>query len=229
MDSLTLRLLKNANEIQYGKVEFQQVKCFMLQKGNNSQLKTKCTFNVDYFNKRKMDFEPLIEPWTFNLIQTKINTDQMIILKNQENIDEKEPKFLQENKNSLNINITTSGIETILEAYKFYENPSIDEKEPCILYNKLGLVLKYRNAKETSGTRKHYFLKPHKKLDILKQFRRKKSPNKTTKHQQNSRTAINVVILKKDHMGYNGDNVDEGGEEEKEEIPPIKPTPILTK
>lgn len=38
-------------------------------------MRTKATIEVQYFNRRKMNFEPLVEPWTFMVKYDRKNLD----------------------------------------------------------------------------------------------------------------------------------------------------------
>ena len=60
----------------------------------NTILCAKMEIEIKYFNKRKMDFEPFLEPWILHVKFTKINEDTSIYIKNFESkqVNESFPK-----------------------------------------------------------------------------------------------------------------------------------------
>ena len=193
IEQINIHILKNKNKVEYGKLIFKDFRLVGIRKNENYKFKLRGTVSIDYFNKRKMDFEPLLEPWTLMLIACQISGDLQIVLQNDQNF-ETEAYFVKENKNSLNFNITTAGIETILEAYQIFSYESLDEKEPCKLYNKMGCMLRYRNAK-LQEKQKIFWLQERKTCDIWSKFK----PKKPTKSKSViTHTAINILLVNKD-------------------------------
>lgn len=110
----------------------------------NTILCAKMEIEIKYFNKRKMDFEPFLEPWILHVKFTKINEDTSIYIKNFESKqDKKEIDYIKTNKNCLNINISGAFIETVLEVSKVYSN-KIDDSEPFKIHNSTGYSIEAR-------------------------------------------------------------------------------------
>lgn len=194
IEQINIHILKNKNKIQYGKVIFKDFRLVGVRKKDNYLIKLRGTISIDYFNKRKMDFEPLLEPWTLILTVTQIRENFQFILQNDESYVQ-EAYFIKENKNSLNFNITTAGIETLLEAYRIFSYESLDENEPCKLYNKTGCMIRYKNSK-LQEKQKNHWLHEHCTCDIWSKFKPKK-PSRSSKSLI-THTAINILLVNKD-------------------------------
>lgn len=131
----------------------------------SSKLLLSAKISLDYFNKRKLDFEPVIEPWRFKLkVDNKYEVTQQGIQRDIQKVklsnyieksitSDEIPFYLKDHTNSLNLNITNGLIETSLEAHKIFKNV-MDDGEPYKIFNRSGYPLELRDVKKDSSLRR---------------------------------------------------------------------------
>mmetsp|Transcript_32915 Transcript_32915/g.29800 ORF Transcript_32915/g.29800 Transcript_32915/m.29800 type:complete len:114 (-) Transcript_32915:2304-2645(-) len=87
----------------------------------NTVARAKATIDIQYFNRRKVAFEPLLEPFQlafkYDRVKNDVKDDSVIEVSNWEpEYDPKrEIKEQYEYKNAFNINLSTAALETVLE------------------------------------------------------------------------------------------------------------------
>jgi len=60
---LRIEILKNNNGVRIASIMLSKVLMKKLSKNGNDSLGLKGTLHINYFNKRKMEYEPFLEPW----------------------------------------------------------------------------------------------------------------------------------------------------------------------
>jgi len=67
VEHLTFEILKNSFGVKILQFKVDNLFLKQIKKLHNSIIAVKATIGVDYFNKRKITYEPLLEPWEFTL------------------------------------------------------------------------------------------------------------------------------------------------------------------
>lgn len=117
-----IEILKNNFGVKVIQASLKDCLLKRISKDSNSISCLKGRLSIEYFNKRKQVFEPIIEPWVFIVKYLVLNGNQDIQLKNFESdLDKKAMPFLRDHINSLNINLTTAFVETIMEGIRIFK------------------------------------------------------------------------------------------------------------
>eukprot|EP00828_Plagiopyla_frontata_P005883 TRINITY_DN12465_c0_g1_i1.p1 TRINITY_DN12465_c0_g1~~TRINITY_DN12465_c0_g1_i1.p1 ORF type:complete len:575 (+),score=97.77 TRINITY_DN12465_c0_g1_i1:264-1988(+) len=115
----------------------------------NQLLNTQCTVTFNYFNKRNMALEPVLEPFTFYINFQNIYGKSTLIIDNQnEEQENKKNKagYIDKFENALNLNVTSQFLGIVLDAQQIYETNN-DEQESTTYINYSGYYLQITNAK----------------------------------------------------------------------------------
>ena len=114
---------------------------------NTSNVKLKGQLSIEYFNKRNMQYEPFLEPWIFIVRYKREDNNQHYQLSNYQQATSEDtlPQII-EHQNSLNINVTTSFIETLMEGYHLWKE-KINESDPYEINNELGYPIKIQDSR----------------------------------------------------------------------------------
>ena len=62
-----IQILKNKDGVKAAQFELKNLRMSDFKDNEESKLKLLASISLDYFNKRKMDFEPFLEPWIFKV------------------------------------------------------------------------------------------------------------------------------------------------------------------
>ena len=112
----------------------------MIVQDKNQKMAIKGEIAIEFFNNRNMNYEPFLEPWIFKVSQYKIDNKNELKIQNYKFKEDKDLQFImKDNKNSLNINVSTALIETAIEAQKMFLNKY--QALSYVIVNKTGLDL----------------------------------------------------------------------------------------
>lgn len=149
--ALKIQILKNKDGIKVAQFELKQLHAHDKSDKDTTNFKLITTIRLDYFNKRKLDFEPFMEPWKFKIgmvNQEEQPPENKSITRNAKKIKisnfidnsvkgEEVPYYLKDHTNSLNFNITPALVEVTMEALKIY-NAQMQDEEPYKIFNRCG-------------------------------------------------------------------------------------------
>ncbi|CAD8085165.1 unnamed protein product [Paramecium sonneborni] len=161
IEMLKIQILKNKDGVRAAQFELRNLRMSDFKDNKKTQLNLLACISLDYFNKRKMDFEPFLEPWKFTITtisQIEKPPENRAIDRDSNKITianyiEKElkgeevPYYLKDHTNSLNINITPALVEVAMEALKIY-NKKMEDEEPYKIFNRCGYALEIRDIKK---------------------------------------------------------------------------------
>ena len=125
ISEFNVEILKNRDGVKMVLIRLQNLKLETKDHNQRGELIVIITVMIQYFNKRKMQMEPFLEPWACCFTKETLNDEKLnkSTLKIQ-NLMTKElsnlQNYIKEHSNSLNINLSQSAIETFLEAYYIY-------------------------------------------------------------------------------------------------------------
>lgn len=155
MQSLKVVVFKLRQGIDLAKLRVSHLILKMRQDSQSDAImKMRATISVDCFNRRKVRQEPLIEPWQ---LWVKYEMKQGSTSVELRNLVRKDMQFNSRinshiHDNSLNVNLSTAGIETLLEIMKLFTKEMV-ESDPYCIKNYLGLPIRISNA--NGGTQSH--------------------------------------------------------------------------
>lgn len=115
----------------------------------NQLMNSQCTITLNYFNKRNMALEPVLEPFTFFINFQNIYGKSTLIVENQNEDQETQKKkigYVDKFENALNLNITSQFLGIVLDAQQIYETND-DEQDSTTYVNYTGYYLQITNAK----------------------------------------------------------------------------------
>ena len=123
---LRIQILKNKDGVKVGNLEVSNLLMKDLTRESRSELVLCAKIQINYFNKRRLAYEPFLENWKFRL---KVDKSDEVTSELQRNIrkvkltnyiendlDKEIPYYLKDHTNSLNLNISTALLETGMEA-----------------------------------------------------------------------------------------------------------------
>lgn len=143
LKNLSILLQKSAHSANLLRLELNNIKLLINAQDENSKLALKASIKIDYFNKRKMDFEPLLEPFTFLIRKVNKAKKEDLWIENYQDENQKTPELIRNHQNALNINFSTAASETINEAVKIYKE-QIEDSKPYLVKNNLGYMLEIK-------------------------------------------------------------------------------------
>ncbi|CAD8180234.1 unnamed protein product [Paramecium pentaurelia] len=218
IEMLKIQILKNKDGVKAAQFELKDLRMSDFKDNKKTQLNLLACISLDYFNKRKMDFEPFLEPWKFTittLSQIEKPPENRAIDRDSKkftiaNHIEKElkgeevPYYLKDHTNSLNINITPALVEVAMEALKIY-NKKMEDEEPYKIFNRCGYALEIRDIKKDQYVRiinedQEYTCNTQKEL-WAKDFKKHKSDQQ--------QMLLNLVVLKPNNQKERDDEEDE--------------------
>ncbi|KAL4465070.1 hypothetical protein ABPG72_009448 [Tetrahymena utriculariae] len=151
VEKFHFEILKNNFGVKILALKFDNLYAKKIQKLNNSLFGLKGAISIDYFNKRRITYEPLLEPWVFMVRQERIANSHNLTIQNFESKkDQNMLPLLKEHHNSFNLNVTLSCLETIMEAYRIYKGTMTDE-EPYMIINKTGLPIEVKDSNKENS------------------------------------------------------------------------------
>jgi len=117
--------------------------------GNRSKMKARATLEVDSFNRRKVKHEPFLEPWQFICCRESKNNSSTFEIRNAEDLSFQRNERIENqlHHNSLNINLSTECIETLLEISKLFSGDMREDNPYCVI-NRTTKSIRIRNSKE---------------------------------------------------------------------------------
>ena len=148
-----INLIKMVQDMELAHITLNKVIMRMKQEQETSFMRARAILDVKYFNRRKMNFEPFLEPWCFMLkYDTKKDESQFEIC-NWQPVFEKDIELKDQhlNKNALNLNVSVAAIETILELVQLFTN-KMKEAEPYKVKNYTGFTLKIHSSNPSSNS-----------------------------------------------------------------------------
>ncbi|CAK73960.1 unnamed protein product (macronuclear) [Paramecium tetraurelia] len=218
IETLKIQILKNKDGVKAAQFELKSLRMSDFKDNKKTQLNLLACISLDYFNKRKMDFEPFLEPWKFTittLSQIEKPPENKAIDRDSNKITianhiEKElkgeevPYYLKDHTNSLNINITPALVEVAMEALKIY-NKKMEDEEPYKIFNRCGYALEIRDIKKDQPVRiiqedSEYTYNTQKEL-WAKDFKKHKSDQQ--------QMLLNLVVLKPNNLKEKDEDDDE--------------------
>ena len=159
-------------------------------------MKVQGSIFMEYYNRRKVSFEPLLELWKFELNYRNIDGDTHFEIGNADFQTSKNEKGISSqadlHKNSLNINLSTAAIETLMELYHLYMG-NMKEAKPYKVINQTGAPLLVMSIREND--RSGYIVADHPKGLSWKFFSRKKYKQVL---ESNARAFMNLMVLKQE-------------------------------
>lgn len=123
-----------------------------VDKSSLSRMKARSTLEIDSFNRRKVSHEPLLEPWQFMCTRIAKDNSKSYVIRNAKAPDFKLNERIENHlhHNSLNINLSTECIETLLEISKLFTGDMREDNPYCII-NRTHKPINIRNSKEGNG------------------------------------------------------------------------------
>lgn len=118
---------------------------------SNSIMKAQATLSADYFNRRKVKLEPFIEPWKFACVrEVKGASSTQLEIRNAVDPLFQPNERIEDNLhiNSLNINLSTECIQTLLEVSKLFSGEMREDHPYCII-NSTGSAIQLTLSNQT--------------------------------------------------------------------------------
>jgi len=221
VNRIRINVIKMVQGMELLHVQFSKIILKAIQEKEQTLMKCKMILDIEYFNRPKIAFEPLLEPWEFMIKFDKKEKENVIELCNVEppfapNLDLRQQRL---NKNALNLNVSTSAIGTILELIKLITG-KMEEADPYKIKNYTGFSVTLYNSnmtdaktntsinlddKQTKDLDWRFFRKPKRKykyvsdvntksyLDMEIRGRKKKIPILSTNTLHDLETGTNTI------------------------------------
>jgi vacuolar protein sorting-associated protein 13A/C len=115
--------------------------------------------SIEIFNRRKMFFEPFLEPWKFLFKVDKKGPEKLIEIMNWEPAYDPSLELYDRyiNKNALNFNISTATLETFIEIYKVLTG-KMRRAEAYRIRNYTGFTLRITSSAPSTHPQKEIIL-----------------------------------------------------------------------
>ncbi|EAR98069.2 PH domain protein, putative (macronuclear) [Tetrahymena thermophila SB210] len=207
VEKFHFEILKNNFGVKILALKFDNLYAKKIQKLNNSLFGLKGAISIDYFNKRRITYEPLLEPWIFMVRQERIGNSHNLTIQNFESKkDQNMLPLLKEHHNSFNLNVTLSCLETIMEAYRIYKGTMTDE-EPYMIINKTGLPIEVKDSnKENSQPQELQNQQKTKWQGWKEVYALRMQKQKQVQKLNDNKALINLNILNNMHNASNSNN-----------------------
>jgi len=221
VNRIRINVIKMVQGMELLHVQFSKIILKAIQEKDQTLMKCKMILDIEYFNRPKIAFEPLLEPWEFMIKFDKKDRENVIELCNVEPAFDPTLDLRQQhlNKNALNLNVSTSAIGAILELLKLITG-KMEEADPYKIKNFTGFSVSLMNSnmtdaktstsinlddKQTKELDWRFFRKPKRKykyvsdvnaksfLDMEIKGRKKKIPLLSTNTLHDLETASNAV------------------------------------